>query len=353
MKDVEELVRAVLHERAADVDDGDAAAGLAERARRAGGRSPVRRTVATGVAAAAAVVVVLAVHLITDASGPSSLAPAAPGGLPGRGPATTVSSGWPFASVATLTSTSVGVTRSPFPPGRVPLTSQAAAPLTPSHPQGCRGFPPATPSTPEPGPDAGSASAGPSAGAGAASAPPASGSAPSGSPSATSPGDPFAWIALSPPPAVVAVSEDLDQVLDGIRFGGQSIDPPDGRSITVYVVTGPTARAAAAVAAGCARPDVPVRIRYVARGADALTGVGETLDRSLPASVRPLAVDDGGGRWLSGTDARRNRLCLYLDHGPVTGPMKRDLWIRYGDAVELWLLDSRTLLEPDPAWARG
>jgi len=347
MTDLEPLLRRVLAERAADVE---LQPGLVQRVQAGAGAGPETRRrpgaarwgVVALATAATCTAVVLAVQALT------------------AGPATTVPATVPTAVTTAVTTATVPVsplievpawpspsspgtttTVPPFAPGPIPLTPGGVT-ASPDRTRGCGTFATAQPSTPEPAPSP--------TGEDTATRPPHA------SPSASGdgrPGDPYAWIALSPPPAVVATMSDLDRVLDGIRFGGYVVDA-DGRSLTVLVVSGPSSTTAEALARSCARADAPLHVRYVVRGRDLLTGVEQTLAASLPPILAPLVAASGarGGVPFTGIDVGRNRLVLYLS-GTLTAGMKKDLWVRYGDAVEVWLADSRTLVEPSPAWLQG
>ena len=318
MNDIESLLRDVLAERAGDVEpDPDLARRARDAARRpAGGDGRVRWGLVALTTAAAVTAVVVAVHGLTDGS--ATPVPAAP------------TSSLPSTSgrVRLVTPTAVPA------PSQISLTAGGPT-ASPGHPAGCTTFATASVSPPEPPPTLTTD--------GAVTTPPLA------SPSASGdgrPGDPYAWIALSPPPSVIAVMSDLDQVLDGVRFAGWSVDRT-GRSVTVHVVEGPSAAAAEAVARSCARADAPIHLQRVARSRDQLTGLQQGLGASLPASLAGM-VDPS----LTSLDVERNRLVVPLD-GTLTAAMKRDLWARYGDAVEVWLAGPRTLAEPAPAWANA
>lgn len=324
MTDIEDLLRSVLAERADDVPPDPT---LAHQVRaRAAGERPARvaRWVTAGVVA------VLVTWLVAQGLHPAS----GSGGPAGPG-----------IGVSATGSTAV-------PRGRVPLTPGTWS-ASPDHPGGCDTFARGVPSTPEPPPSGSTSILTGTAGSGS---PPFSSALPGpASPSSWGPAgleNTIGWSDV--PPAVEAVHWDLEKVLDGLRFGGYEKDD-SGRSITVYVVRGPSSAAAAAVARGCARPDVPITVRYVDRGYDQLRGLGSSLSATLPADVRKLLIPEavspamGGFEWA--IDVRRNRLCLFATAVP-TPSMKHELWVRYGDAVELWVQGSRTLVAPDASWAR-
>jgi hypothetical protein len=149
----------------------------------------------------------------------------------------------------------------------------------------------------------------------------------------------------APSPAVEAVRADLEQVMDGHRFGGLTVDPA-GTSLTAYVVGGSTEAAARAAVSSCARPNVPITLRTVTRSADQLDGLYATMDRSLPDSVVPYLLIS---RWS--LTPQRNRVTITLELPALTPAMRHDLWVRYGDAVDVWLYQRNVLEEPEPWWA--
>jgi hypothetical protein len=146
-------------------------------------------------------------------------------------------------------------------------------------------------------------------------------------------------------PAVEAVVADLAEVMDGSRFGGESVDS-SGSSLTVYVVRGSTEAAARAAALGCARPDVPITVQPVSRSRDQLEGLYATMDESLPGSVVPYLIMF---RWE--VSLQRNRVTVTLDLPSLTPQMRHDLWVRYGDAIDVWLYRPGVLDEPQAWWA--
>jgi hypothetical protein len=311
--DLEALLRSVLTERADDVPPDPL---LVERVRARAARERPARVAGWALAGTAAAATVWLVAHALGAPAPAP-GPAGPGVVEQRTTGTTA------------------------PPGRVPLTPGTFS-ASPDHPGGCDTFARGVPSTPEP-PPSGATTTSPGA-----SAPSSSAGAPAGSasPSTLGPGGLYqqmSWSGVSP--AVEAVHWDLESVLDGRRFGGYDKDD-SGRSVTVYVVRGPDSAAAVAIARGCARPGVPITIGYVDRSFDQLQGVGDALASTLPDAVKAVAFDNGPAapeRFQWWVDVRRNRVCVFVEAEPDAAA-RHELWVRYGDAVELWVMASRTLI---------
>jgi hypothetical protein len=321
MTEIEDLLRAEPAQRAYDVTwDPD----LARRVPT--GTSPRRPgRLARSLLVAAAVVAVISAAAVVLRAGPgavharpepsatglSSVPAALPSGsdLPSS---SSVPTSRPFATGA------ASGPRPQFSPGRVPLTG---APTTYRLPyqQGCAAMPTRHPAT--------------AAGDGLDPIP------------SPGPTNPQGSVEHAPTPDVEAVRADLEEVIDGHRFGGLTVDR-SGTSITVYVVRGSTEADARAAAASCARPTVPITLKTATRSLDQLEGLNATLDRSLPGSVVPFLLIS---RWEISLE--RNRVTVTLELDALTAQMRHDLWVRYGDAVDVWLYRREVLAEPAAWWA--